>query len=1022
MGSVDVASVAREWESLRGMRSRAEISEDAYLRRCEELSDSLGVDGESGDGELAYRIDLLRCLENGTRDSGRGIAETIELLPFLWELHLSDPVRFPAHPDAVGGATGAGDGEGDGELPNLFDMLWQDAVLAASLDPDVDAGTLGDLASRAFSALSELGKSGREIAETRVRFLLAVGRLDEAQRLLDDLPVPSLPDEPTWEGAYGFQRDMDVRGMIALQRGDLGVAADIVETMSGAPETRSQPTVILAESLIPLASTVPAEDTRARAAFVADRAGGDPGLSDALLQVAEFLAQTGHERTALGLVDRLLPFLGLADRDIDRDVHLLEGLHTVYRWASEAGLGEVRPVLAGLPAVAGRLAEVAGEGPGTVDSLADWAGSHAREAAAALDRRNGNDVESTVGLGLHVLPGMAPEREAADDTDADTLGSRVLAAIPPSPLNLPDWLAASHLDLPGEVADWQGGVSGTATPEVPVAGPADVAGFGEQDAVAATMLYSMLGLSEAVDTGVDRLVELRESGRPLQLGPLVGELVRRYELSVVFMDAEGPDDADPEGPDDGMDDAGPGGSDDPPSEEAPDDPVVADLDRMLRTRQEAQEEAENADASPQVILTNRVEAISGVWEDSHPVVRAMIEQDILMGGIYPDQHAVVLALRALRRVTRYAPRSIPQVGAGLLIGLSGCEGSDPDAVCALAQYITAVALSLPERPDDAGLMLGTDAAPDLWEDLSGLALALAGHAAYLESVAVYDRALALLPGEDHAARVQLMSSRADVLAAMGNSRSAAESYSETAANAVHWGLWEYAAESHVRCLSACLDDNDFPRAAMVLDSLDDIDGLDWMRFPDAAFRREVQATRLATALTEENFGGEWPGQFQRLQDAYGTYREAAGQAGPGPVPGALRAASDLVDGVLAVNRGLVHTNRVDTALELTVWAAGEAKTAETGPAASSAPSAEGQQAAPRLEALTEEALLLHVAGRDDEALMIFESVVQQARRAEVPWLVDGVESRLAAAARYARHEDVRDRYAALLGEIGGGRS
>jgi hypothetical protein len=89
-----VAWVARAWDSLRGMHSRGEIGEDAYLRRCEELSDCLGTSRE--DEELAYRIDLLRCLEGEAVDR----PDTVDLLPELWEMHRQDPDRFPANPDA----------------------------------------------------------------------------------------------------------------------------------------------------------------------------------------------------------------------------------------------------------------------------------------------------------------------------------------------------------------------------------------------------------------------------------------------------------------------------------------------------------------------------------------------------------------------------------------------------------------------------------------------------------------------------------------------------------------------------------------------------------------------------------------------------------------------------------------------------------------------------------------------------------------------------------------------------------
>jgi hypothetical protein len=227
------------------------------------------------------------------------------------------------------------------ELPNLFDLLWQEIVLGAAQRPDMDLADLEDLSGQAVGALRELGRSETDIAETRVRVLLALGRLDEAQELLDDLPEPSLPEEMTWAEAHRFQRDLDVRGMVALQRGDLEAVAGIVEAMENAPEAHVQPTVMLAESLIPLSGIVAPEVTAARAAFVADRAVGSPELSDALLQVAEYLAVSGRASLALGLLDRMLPVMALHRRVPAADVHLLEGLHTVLTAAVDAG-GSVR--------------------------------------------------------------------------------------------------------------------------------------------------------------------------------------------------------------------------------------------------------------------------------------------------------------------------------------------------------------------------------------------------------------------------------------------------------------------------------------------------------------------------------------------------------------------------------------------------------------------------------------------------------------------------------------------------------
>lgn len=1042
-----MAWVAQEWESARGMHSRGELGEEPYLRRCGELSDSLGSSRE--DEELRYRIDLLRCLEGEALDR----RDTVDLLPALWTMYRNDPARFPSHPDATGGGTdGTGDTDG---LPNLFELLWQEVVLSAAQRPDVDREHLDHLAGLAVDALRELGSSPEDVAEASVRVLLSLGRLDEAQALLDDLPEPVLPAEPTWAQAHRHQRDLDVRGMVALQRGELDVAAAIVEAMENAPEAHVQPTVMLAESLIPLSGVVAPEVTAARAAFVADRSVGSPELSDALLQVAEYLAVFGHEAHALGLLDRMLPTLALHRRDPEADVHLLEGLHTVYAAAAAAGHGSVRPQFAGLPAVVDWLA-VAGEraGGGTVAGLARWTGERARRAASALDARNGNDVETTVGLGLHRVPeGAAAQPQPLP---ASAALSVTPAVVPSQEAALPSWVEDAWLHLPREVADWRGEVSGVFSPEIPVAGPVDLESLGAGDTVAALMLYSMLGLEEAVQAAVDRLAELADGLDPrFDLGvhrDLVEELLRRYDARVLeeYGDDE---DVDVDDGDDGDDEEY-----DAEASDASDTPAaLRELDELLRARQRTQDEVEDSGADPVTILAARVGTVAGLWQGSGPLVRRVIEQDVLMGGVYPDQVALRLALRAVRQVTRLVPRSLPEVGSALLAGIAeqaGQDGQDdpgvPALVAQVAHYVAGVALSLPAPPVGPTAMLAGEEAPELLDELLSLGVALSGHGAFHEALAVYERCLRAVTGGEHGEhgaapedaatmRIHLLAARGETLAKLGNHRAAAGAFAEASDSAQFREQWEAAAEYQVNCVSSLLDDRDYPRAAFVLESVDDIEGLDWMRFPHASFRREVEATRLASALVGENFARDWPGQVERLKDAYRAFHAAAsaggagasdasqeGQDGPGMSPQelGLRAAGDLVDQVLAVNRGLVHTDRVDEALALTAWAAGEAKDAEgrfVQARASARVQAHSDSAveSARLEALTEEALLLHVAGRDDEALLVFESVAQQARRAGADWLLAAVTHRLEAAAHYGGDTGVRERYSALLADVTG---
>jgi hypothetical protein len=60
-----------------------------------------------------------------------------------------------------------------------------------------------------------------------------------------------------------------------------------------------------------------------------------------------------------------------------------------------------------------------------------------------------------------------------------------------------------------------------------------------------------------------------------------------------------------------------------------------------------QDEAEDGGADPVTILANRVGTVAGFWQGADPLVRRVIEQDVLMGGVYPDKESLRLALRAV---------------------------------------------------------------------------------------------------------------------------------------------------------------------------------------------------------------------------------------------------------------------------------------------------------------------------------------------------------------------------------------
>ena len=196
-----------------------------------------------------------------------------------------------------------------------------------------------------------------------------------------------------------------------------------------------------------------------------------------------------------------------------------------------------------------------------------------------------------------------------------------------------------------------------------MAGPVDVTDFGTEDGLLATMLYSTLGLADAVAVGVDRLIELRDAGGDGEYAVLLTELVNRYERAIAAFEDEDEDE----------DEDGDGGSgldaesdvdsdvDSDADPERPTDPVIVEIDHVLSLRQDAQDEAEDAGAPPVEILTNRVHAIAGEWEGSCRIVRRSSSRTSSWRGVPRPAHCRWDCGRCVG--DRFA-RAVPQVGWG----------------------------------------------------------------------------------------------------------------------------------------------------------------------------------------------------------------------------------------------------------------------------------------------------------------------------------------------------------------------
>lgn len=745
-----VARIAHEWETLRAAHARGEIPLPVLLGRFTAMADEL-ASGEASPqhpsltaaresaADLRHRISLHTVTLAPRPLVLPGVAplppagHPVSALPELWHRHRHDPARRPSHQDAVGhpGPDGAPlDGEG-GRLTDGFRTHWVDVPLAAAAGPATPLSEIDALTDHSVAVLRRYGAGTAEIAGLRARVLLATGRLEQARELL----------ELVGETSCGAEELAVVRGTVALLRGDLdtllrvlchGEDTGLAAGSGGMGGTGSsvQWTLLTAASLVPLAHMVDTTTTVDRIAGIVATATGVPELVPAMLHVAGYLALAGVPETALSLLVRTV--------DITDPPAVAA---PVLRAVAETGWSaDPAADLGGRRLVAG--------GP-TVRELADGLSEQLREQAVCCDARNGRMMWTT--LVPEALEYPVPLIDTADLVGIPALRGLAL------PAALPTAFTGGTTD-PADLA------------ELPGVGPVDLASFDATDALCATVMYTLLGLTDAADCVVDRMRFLTaDDGDPVVLD-VAAEFVRRSDCAAghgmgcfacarqITPSARG---------------------------------LLTEVDRMVR---------ECACAGTAHDAPGRVRTMTRLWSDAHPLVRRLIDLDILLSRALPTRPSVEYAVQGLWTALRLLPRAVPLTGGALVGAVTGRGIVDATVITA----VTASARSLPAPPSASPLGLVDHVA-----DLADLADALVTAGACHEACTVAAAGLAALggnwvdtgvasgcaPGEagaDDDGPVRLLRARSAALSALGN-QAAADRCAEAAAQAAEYrGRWRLA--------------------------------------------------------------------------------------------------------------------------------------------------------------------------------------------------------------------------------------
>lgn len=447
-----------------------------------------------------------------------------------------------------------------------------------------------------------------------------------------------------------------------------------------------------------------------------------------------------------------------------------------------AGAAEIAGLRARVLLATGRLEqarellELVGEAPCGVEELAVVRGTVAllRGDLDTLLRVlcHGEDTGPAAGTGssvqwtLHTAASLVPLAHMVDTTTtvdriADLVGIPALGG-----LALP---AALPTALPGA---FPGGTTDPADlAELPGVGPVDLASFDATDALCATVMYTLLGLTDAADCVVDRMRFLTaDDGDPVVLD-VAAEFVRRSDCAAghgvgcfacarqIAPSARG---------------------------------LLTEVDRMVR---------ECACAGTAHDAPDRVRTMTRLWSDAQPLVRRLNDLDILLSGALPTRPSAEYAVQGLWTALRLLPRAVPLSGGALVESETGRGIVDATVITA----VTASARSLPALPSASPLGLVDHVA-----DLADLADVLVTAGACHEACTVAAAGLAAVggnwvdtgvasgcaPGEagaDDDGPVRLLRARSAALSSLGNT-AGADRCAEAAATAAeyrgHWRLAE----------------------------------------------------------------------------------------------------------------------------------------------------------------------------------------------------------------------------------------
>lgn len=189
-----------------------------------------------------------------------------------------------------------------------------------------------------------------------------------------------------------------------------------------------------------------------------------------------------------------------------------------------------------------------------------------------------------------------------------------------------------------------------------------------------------------------------------------------------------------------------------------------------------------------------------LWSDAHPLVRHLIDLDILLSGALATRPSAEYAVQGLWTALRLLPRAVPLTGGALVEAETGRGIVDATVITA----VTASARSLPAPPSASPLGLVDHVA-----DLADLADALVTAGACHEACTVAAAGLAAVggnwvdtgvasgcaPGEagaDDAGPVRLLRARSAALSSLGNT-AGADRCAEAAATAAEYrGRWRLA--------------------------------------------------------------------------------------------------------------------------------------------------------------------------------------------------------------------------------------